>query len=347
MNQYLISPNITIMEALKAFERVSSKCLVVVDESNMLLGTVSDGDLRRAILKNPDLGIDIKEIYNKNPVLITSNDKSEDYQNIFLKNKLDVLPLVNKNNKVINVINWHDTFKEAEDRKPLNTSVVIMSGGKGTRMQPFTDVLPKPLIPIKGKTILEHIISQFLEYSINDFYLTLNFKSKIIKAYFEDLDNEYNIEFIEEKEPLGTASSLQLLPNDISSPFFVTNCDTLINLDLNDIYNFHEEGKYEITLVASATKYDIPYGTCVLNSEGELKEISEKPSFNFLVNSGMYLLNSSVMDLIPKTGKYDITTLIEDTIKAGKKVGVFPIKSEDWKDIGQWAEYKKVVEKFN
>ena len=140
---------------------------------------------------------------------------------------------------------------------------------------------------------------------------------------------------------------MKLLQNKLHETFFVTNCDTLINVDLHELYDFHISGGYEITLVASAIKYKIPYGTCLLDKNGDLRKISEKPSLNYLVNSGMYLLNPSSLNLIPAEDHYDITSLIEDSISNGKSVGVYPVKEDDWSDIGQWAEYKKVVESFS
>lgn len=347
MEKFLIKDSATILETLKQLDKVSSKCLVVVSDKNHLLGTVSGGDLRRAILLDADLERSIHLIYNKNPLTLDSTEDSHAIlKKNFIENKIDVIPVINRNNRVVEVVTFEDAFKDFK-KDPLDVSVVIMAGGKGTRMEPFTDVLPKPLIPIKDKTIIEHIICQFTEYSIKDFYLTLNFKSGVIKAFFEELNPEYNLTFLEEKIPFGTASSLQLMPKEVRSPFFVTNCDTLISLDLNELYDFHISGGYEITLVGSAIKYDIPYGTCVLNKNGDLKEISEKPSLNYLVNSGMYLVNPSALKLIPKNKHYDITSLIDDSLAAGKKVGVYPVKQDDWNDIGQWAEYKKVLAIFN
>ena len=348
MKNFLIQDTASILATLKRLDIVSSKCLVVVNENKDLLGTVSGGDLRRAILEDANLDRSINNIFNKNPITLESKDDShETLKNNFLKNKIDVIPIIDANKKVIDVVTFEDVFKEETNKRPLDASVIIMAGGKGTRMAPFTNVLPKPLIPIKEKTVIEHIISQFTDYSINDFFLTLNFKSGVIKAFFEELNPDYSLSYLEETIPLGTASSLQLIPDRVKNPFFVTNCDTLINIDLNDFYDFHMSGGYEITLVGSAIKYNIPYGTCVLNDVGDLKEISEKPSLNYLVNSGMYIVNPSALKLIPKEAHYDITTLIEDCIEGGNKVGVYPVKQDDWNDIGQWAEYKKVLEIFN
>tara|TARA_B110000438_G_C15769686_1_gene631275 strand:+ start:274 stop:1329 length:1056 start_codon:yes stop_codon:yes gene_type:complete len=351
MDKYLVNKDISLKRALEALDNIHSKCLVVVGSKNKLLGTISDGDIRRAILKNPDLERPIDTIFNKKPLTFTKDDKenlNSETRKVLLKDRISLVPILSKAGEVVEVLT-HDSIVDEpiKIKESINADVVIMSGGKGTRLKPFTDVLPKPLIPIQDKTILEHIIGQFLGYQISDFYLTLNFKSIIIKAFFEELDPEYKVNFLDEKEALGTASSLQLLPLDSKKHFFVTNCDTLIKVDLKDFYDFHINGDYDLSLIASAVKYNIPYGTCVLDKNGDLKEISEKPQFNFLVNSGMYLVNPNSLSLIPKNSHYDITDFMHDIIKNSGKVGVFPVKEDDWTDIGQWEEYKKVVKNFN
>jgi len=222
--------------------------------------------------------------------------------------------------------------------------VVIMAGGKGTRLEPFTKILPKPLVPIHEKPIIEHIIEKFTTIGIDDFHITTNYKSRILKAFFEELNPDYSLNFVKELEPLGTAGSLKLLEGKLDKPFFVTDCDILIKTDYVSLYEFHQNGRYDVTLVASAKEYVIPYGTCELNSEGHLSHINEKPKYDFLINSGLYVLNPDILSIIPENKFYHITNLIEDAQKQGKKVGVFPIDDDNWIDVGQWAEYKKVVD---
>jgi NDP-sugar pyrophosphorylase family protein len=221
-----------------------------------------------------------------------------------------------------------------------------MAGGKGTRMEPFTKVLPKPLVPINEKPIIEHIIEKFTEVGCLDFYLTLNYKGKILKAYFEELQPEYNVSFVDEKKPLGTAGSLKYLMGKFNKPFFVTNCDIIIKANYASLYDFHLKGKYDITLVASAKEYIIPYGTCELNGNGHLSHINEKPKYDFLINTGLYILNPDILKIIPNNKFYHITHLIEDVKSMGKTIGVFPIDEDEWIDIGQWAEYKKALDIF-
>jgi NDP-sugar pyrophosphorylase family protein len=227
-----------------------------------------------------------------------------------------------------------------------NVPVVIMAGGKGTRMEPFTKILPKPLVPIQEKPIIEHIIERFLDIGCSDFHLTVNYKGKILKAYFEEVQPDYQVHFVDEHEPLGTAGSLRFLDDKFNQPFFVTNCDIIIKTDYSDLYEFHQKGDYDITLVASEKEYIIPYGTCQLNKDGHLDHINEKPTYYFLINVGLYILNPDVLKLIPENKFYHITHLIEDAKNKGKKVGIFPIDDDAWVDVGEWSEYQKAVEQL-
>ena len=223
---------------------------------------------------------------------------------------------------------------------------VILCGGYGTRLLPITRSLPKPMVKVGKMPILEHIINRFCNIGCNNFHMTVNYKAKIINAYFEELSPTYNVNFIHEVNPLGTAGGLRVLNKKITKTFFVTNCDILIDADYSNIYEFHKNGKYDLTLVASAKEHIVPYGTCELNKDGHLKQINEKPKFDFLINTGFYILEPSVLELIPKNTFFHITSLIELLKREKRKVGVYPIDDEKWIDIGQWSEYKKAVEKL-
>jgi dTDP-glucose pyrophosphorylase len=340
---------ITIRQAMKKLGQSGKKCLVVIDEKNTLLGTLTDGDLRKAILKGANVGDSIFDIYQSKPtVLVEGKYELTEAKKLFIKNNFDLLPVVDDQNKLVEIILWESVFKNGTNRQneKLAVPVVIMAGGKGTRLEPFTKVLPKPLVPIHEKPIIEHIFKSFTDVGVHEFIITVNYKARILKAFFEELRPDYSVDFVEEKEPLGTAGSLKLLENRFDTPFFVTNCDIIIKTDYPDLYAFHQKHGYDITLVASMKNYIIPYGTCELNGEGQLKQINEKPEYDFLVNTGLYVLNPEVLHLIPVDKLYHITQLIEDAQKNGKKVGVYPIDDDDWIDVGQWSEYQKAVERL-
>jgi dTDP-glucose pyrophosphorylase len=335
MKDITIREDLTIRQAMKSLDKTAEKCLLVVNENNKLLGTLTDGDLRRVVLSGKGISIDISTSYNTKPTILFQNNYTiEKATQLIHDLKLNLIPIVDQNHEVVDYITWADI------------PVVIMAGGKGTRMEPFTKILPKPLVPIHDKPIIEHIIERFTGFGCTDFHLTVNYKSKILKAYFEELEPDYKVSFVEEKEPLGTAASLSYLTGKFNQAFFVTNCDIIVNIEYASLYEFHLKGDFDVTLVASTKEYIIPYGTCVLNDKGHLSHINEKPKYDFLINTGLYVLNPNVLEFIPKNKFYHITHLIEDVKNQGKKVGVYPIDDDAWIDVGQWAEYRKVLERL-
>ena len=348
----LIKDNIGIIDALRQLDETAEKVLFVVDNDTQLLGTLTDGDVRRSLLNGKSLKDTISEIYNKNPKFLYDGTYSrEKAKKICLKYKTPLLPITDRDNKLINVISWEKIFSDGEHkaikrRKKIHVPVVIMAGGKGTRLDPFTKILPKPLIPIGDKPIIELIIDKFREYGMDDFYITLNHRSKMIKAYFEEFKTKYHLTYIDEKEPLGTAGSLKYLPSKITGSFFVSNSDIIIEEDYPKILKFHEGNGNDITIVASVKDYIIPYGVCEIENGGVLSKISEKPNFSFLVNTGMYVVDSGVVPFIPAGQFYQFTQLIEEVKSRGRRIGVFPISEKSWIDIGEWEMYKQAMEKF-
>jgi len=349
MKKIVVQLGITIRQAMKNLSQSGQKCLVITDEENILLGTLSDGDLRKAILKGAAIGDSIDNFYQQKPtVLVEGKYSLSEAKKLFLQHNFDLIPIVNESGVLEDILLLESILKNGDNRQKnkLDVPVVIMAGGKGTRMEPFTKILPKPLVPVYEKPIIEHIIERFKNIGCSDFHLTVNYKGRILKAYFEELQPDYRIKFVEEQEPLGTAGSLRFLDGKFSHPFFVTNCDIIIKTDYVSLYEFHQKGVYDITLVASAKEYIIPYGTCELNSDGHLSNINEKPHYDFLINTGLYVLNPDVLELIPENKFYHITHLIEDAKNLGKKIGVFPIDEDAWIDVGQWAEYRRAIDQL-
>jgi len=350
MKDITIHPRATIREAMEALGKVSEKVLLVVDDEQALLGALSDGDIRRYILRGGDLSGTIQGAYQADPIFVFQDDYDiERIKQILTKNRIVLIPILHKNRKIIDFVTWETVFGNNRDseKQKLDASVVIMAGGRGTRLEPFTKVLPKPLIPVGGKPVIDHIIDRFRAYGASEFYLTIHHKSKILRAYFDEKSPDYSIGFAEEDEPRGTAGSLKLLKGKLNKPFFVSNCDIIIETDYADIFRFHKKNGYDITLVASAKQYNIPYGICELNGKGSLKRIQEKPEYSFLVNTGMYVLNPDVIDIIPDEGLFHITHLMDKVKENSGSIGVYPVSEKAWIDVGQWAEYRnalKVIE---
>jgi len=344
--KYLISPNSSIKESLKKMNKAVSKCLIVTDNKMNLLGTLSDGDIRNAFLKGKTIKNKIDSIYFNNPVFLNKGSiKSELINKFFKKNNIFIVPIIDTNRKVVDAITIKDFFHNRDNidkKNKFSLDLVIMAGGKGQRMQPFTNILPKPLIPIKGKPVIERIIENFNDVKIKNIFLSINYKSNILKAFFSQNKLKNKITYIEEKKPMGTCSSIRKLIGKIKKPFFVSNCDIIVNANYEDIYKYHTVNKNDLTIIVSTKEYKIPYGVCKIDNKSELVTIDEKPKFDFLVNIGLYILNPENIKLIPLKKKYDFTDLITDMKKNNKKIGVYPIHEESWFDVGQWNEFRKV-----
>jgi dTDP-glucose pyrophosphorylase len=339
-----------IKDALKQLEETERKTLFVVDDENRLIGTLTDGDIRRWILSEGSLDGMVESVCNTQPYVVCKNYDPEQIKQVMLDKKIGCIPVVNDRRDIVEVLFWENLFGEGLARKPakpIGLPVVIMAGGKGTRLDPFTKILPKPLIPLGDKTVIEIIIDSFVDCGIGKFYISVNYKSKIIKSYFEELEPAYAIEYIHEDKPLGTAGSLRYLSHKLDSSLIVTNCDIIIKADYHDIVEYHAINDNDITLVASLKNYNIPYGVCEIENGGALKCIQEKPEYIFLVNTGMYVLKPETLELIPENEFFHITHLIEKVQAAGGKVGVYPISDKSWIDTGEWAEYKKALGHIN
>jgi dTDP-glucose pyrophosphorylase/CBS domain-containing protein len=345
MKNYLLNLNHKIKEALLRLEKNNGKCLIVVDKDNLLKGTITDGDVRRALLIGADINSSIKKYIRTKPYFI-KNFKSQFNTDtlergtkleILKKTKnthIDIIPVVDKNKKVVDLIFSKELNKFSLNKKLKNISTLIMAGGKGLRLQPFTNYFPKPLTPVNDKTAIEIIIDAFSKYDIKKFFISLNYKKNLIKSYLRE-NKIPNLHFIEEKKELGTAGPISLLKGKVKSDFFVINCDTIVSLNLEKFYDFHKKNNFKISLVAASKKFTLSYGSCKIKKNGELKIIEEKPSINYLANIGLYLLKPEIVRLIPKNSSFEMDTLIKKVNKAGGRVGVFPINEENWKDIGQ------------
>jgi len=348
MNQIIksisISIDTTILEALKKMDAAKRKLLIVTKDDSIFCGLLSIGDIQRAIIKGVVISEPIVKIIREDITVASNTDDIEELKARMRARRNEFMPIVDAENKVVKVLFWEDLFEQKIIKKELNLPVVIMAGGKGTRLKPLTNVIPKPLIPIHKKTIIEDIMDRFVDFGCNDFYLSVNYKADMIKYYLQELNNpQYNLAYFQEAKPLGTAGSLTLLKDKINQTFFVSNCDILVDDSYEEILKYHKEHQNEITIVAALKDFSIPYGTLETSEEGFLTSISEKPNFNFKINTGMYIVEPHLLDEIPQDTFYHITHLIEKIISRSGKVGVFPITEGSWSDIGTWNEYLNAI----
>ena len=344
---FLLPQTHTIRQAMEQLEKTEEKIVFVVDEESRLVGSLTDGDIRRWILSDGDLKAEVHRICNRNPYVAKEGFAIEQVRAEMINGNFGCVPVIGPSREVVQLVFWKQLFQgevAVKSKRQLNLPVVIMAGGRGTRLAPFTNVLPKPLIPVGDKTIIELIIDQFLPYGLDQFHLSINYKSKILKSFFEELTPEYSVSFLEEREPRGTAGALRALYLPVPQNLIVTNCDIVIEADLAELVSFHQDNDYDLTLVASLKDYNIPYGVCELEKGGSLARIKEKPQYNFLINTGMYVVRRDRLDLIPEETKCDMTDLIEKIKHAGGRIGVFPIGENAWTDTGEWTEYRKALD---
>jgi dTDP-glucose pyrophosphorylase len=332
---------------MEQLEKTEEKIVFVVDAELRLIGSLTDGDIRRWILSDGDLKAEVIRVCNCSPRVAEEGFDVELLRAEMLNGNLGCVPVVNPAREIVHLVFWTELFQSEVETKPrprLDLPVVIMAGGRGTRLAPFTNVLPKPLIPMGDRTVIEIIIDQFLPYGLDRFHLSVNYKSKILKSFFEELSPTYSVAFLEEKEPRGTAGALRALYAPTHENLIVTNCDIVIQADLGELVSFHAANNYDLTLVASLKDYSIPYGVCELERGGSLARIKEKPQYSFLVNTGMYVVRRNRLDLIPEEARCDMTDFIERIQQAGGRIGVFPIGENAWIDTGEWAEYRKAID---
>jgi len=328
----------SVLEAMKQIEATGRQMLMVA-ENNILKAIITDGDVRRHLLRGGKLGDKVQDIANYNPRYIYEKDK-EHYREIMKKWSILSLPVVNDKFEIQSIVFVHD-YEIGRDHS-VSAPVVIMAGGLGTRLHPYTKILPKPLIPIGEIPITEHIINRFMEYKCNEFHLIVNHKKNMIKAYFSDDEKDYKLEFHDEAVPLGTGGGLSLLKGMLKTTFFLTNCDVLIRANYKEIYDFHKQNGNMITIVAAYKHFTIPYGIINLDSNGEIDTMVEKPEYSFLTNTGFYVVEPEVLSALEDNKAIGFPDIIEQQKGLGKKIGVFPVSEKCWLDMGQLEELEEM-----
>ncbi|MBP3193950.1 sugar phosphate nucleotidyltransferase [Natronogracilivirga saccharolytica] len=345
----IIDQSAAVKDALVKLEKNEQKILFVVENGNRLIGSLTDGDIRRWILKDGPLNASVEKVCFKGTFFVKTGYDLVQVKEGMRERNITYVPVVDDNHEIKEFLLYDKLFNNRVTKRPghlVDADVVIMAGGKGTRLEPFTRVLPKPLIPVGDKTILEYIISKFLPYQVDTFYLSLGHKANIIRSYFEELSPDYKISYLIENKPLGTVGALKKLEGKTNGEIILTNCDIIIEADYADLLKHHKDAGNDMTMVSSLKNYSIPYGVCKVSSDGKLVSLEEKPEYDLLVNTGMYVLNSDLLRYIPDDEFFHITDLI-DKISDSHKIGIYPISENSWIDVGEWIEYKKAVEKLS
>ncbi|KOS66768.1 alcohol dehydrogenase [Lysinibacillus contaminans] len=325
---------------MEIINKTALQFAVVVDEQNHLLGTVTDGDIRRGILRGEGLDVPIRSIMNENPISAKSGQNASKYKQLMKIKKLKQLPITNEHNQIVDVLFIDDLSINTNENQ-----VILMLGGLGTRLRPLTNDIPKPMLRVGNKPIVETIVDGFKQYGYSNFIFSVNYKKEVIQNYFQSGEAlGITIDYIEEQKRMGTAGALSLIEHRPSEPFFVMNGDLLTQVNFDQLMQFHSEQNSVATMCVREYEFQIPYG--VIETKGtDLISIKEKPVHRSFVNAGIYVLSPEVFDYIPNDTYYDMPTLFETLIEYGMKTSVFPIH-EYWLDIGQVDDFHRANQKY-
>lgn len=333
--------NSTIRDALKIIDNGKLKLALIVNKNEKLIGIISDGDIRRGLLKGLDLNSSIETIVFKTPTVANITDKKKDILALALSKKLHQIPIIDNSGKIVGIQEIEELIKPNIKKN----KVILMVGGLGTRLRPLTENTPKPMLKVGSKPILQTIVEKFAEYGYKNIIMCVNYKSHIIQDYFKD-GKEFgvNIEYILEKQRMGTAGALSLLKDKPSEPFFVMNGDLLTNINFEHLDDYHTQTGSIGTMCVREYDFQVPYG--VVNIEdSKVVSIEEKPIHKFFVSAGIYMLSPNILEYIPKDKFYDMPTLFEKLINENKNIVSFPLR-EYWLDIGRIEEYRKANEEY-
>lgn len=347
LNKFIGDESLTIVDAMAKIDENAKGILFIQDKNEKLIGTLTDGDIRRWILKSGEVSAKVTEAMNKTPKFILK-DRKKDAVKIMKEKNITAIPIISNEGKIEDVILLSDIEHHQEARGDLSgVSVVVMAGGKGTRLYPYTKILPKPLVPIGDTPIVERIMNYYSDFGIKTFYMTVNYKRAMIRSYFDDIKKNYSIKYIEEDKPLGTGGSIKLIEDKFECPLFVTNCDALVLADYYEIYQYHLNSGNDITMVSALKNFQVPYGVMHTGDNGILESMEEKPKLSYFINTGMYIINPDIIELIPEGMMFHMTHLVEKVMEQGGKVGTYPVSEDSFLDMGEFDEMKRMEEKLH
>lgn len=336
-----ITPQASIRDAIEAIDRGVMQIALVATADARLIGTISDGDIRRAFLKGKSLEDPIDELYNPNPVIGHINQPQEDLVQLALAHGLKQLPMLDDNGQLIGIEYIADHLHGPRKSNP----VILMAGGLGTRLRPLTLDTPKPMLTVGSKPILETILESFIRYGFQNFYISVNYKSEKIREYFGNGERYgISITYLNENERLGTAGALSLLPEGIDQPLLVMNGDLLTNVNFEHLLNYHQLAKSKATMCVREYQLQVPYGVVHTNG-ATISEIREKPTQKFFVNAGIYVLEPEILQRIPQKTYFDMPELYQQLLDDREKVCSFPIK-DYWMDIGQPNDFEQANQEY-
>ena len=341
IQKFIGKPGISISEAMRGIDSNANGILFLVDEQGRLSGCITDGDIRRFLLAGGKMDEKAIKAANRNPKVATN---PADAKALYHEKNYVVIPVLDSEGIITDLYNGNGLSPKIKNA--LNIPVVINAGGRGTRLDPFTKVLPKPLIPVGDYPIIELIMKEYQSYSCDKFHIIVNYKRDLIKAYFKDNDNHYNITWYDEEMPLGTGGGLSLLKHKFDDTFFFANCDVLLTANYERMFEFHKENGNAITMICAYKNMTIPYGIVEMGKNGMIEGMKEKPVMSFLTNTGIYIVEPDVALDVQDNVAVGFPDIVQMEKERGRKVAVFPVSENDWMDMGQLSELEKMRNKL-
>ena len=338
---FIGADSLTLVQAMQKIDENTNGILFLVNNANQLIGCITDGDIRRFLLAGGRIEDSVTRAANMHPKYAYT---VEEARNLYHKRDFIVIPILDENRHIVDL--FTGSGKAKEKHVALSIPVVINAGGRGTRLDPFTRVLPKPLIPVGDLPIIEHIMKEFQSYSCEEFHVIVNYKKELMKAYFAESENRYDIKWYDEMNPLGTGGGLSLLRGRINEAFFFTNSDNLLQANYERMLEFHKENGNVITMVCAYKNFSIPYGVVEMGVNGKIENMKEKPLVSFLANTGTYIVEPKVLNDIEDNVAIGFPDVVEKQRKNGRKVAVFPVSESEWMDMGQLNELEKMRKKL-
>lgn len=339
ITKHIIQKNEQVREALKKLDILGfDTILFVADDSNRLIGSLTDGDLRRGFIKGLGFENSILDFIQANPAFISEDENAVEKLEEYKRKNFKLVPVLNNKNQIVDIVN----FRTRTTIIPADA--VLMAGGEGKRLRPFTETTPKPLLKVGGKPIIEYNIDRLAQVGIKNIHLSINYLGEQLEAYFGDgSGKELNIKYIKENKPMGTIGSVLLADKLEHDDVLVMNSDLLTNIDFVDFYRTFKSSNADMAVAATSYNVDIPYAVLEADVEQRVRSLKEKPRYTYFSNAGIYLLKKSVLNLIPKDTFFDITDLMDKILAMDKKLVTFPINGY-WLDIGKHEDFAKAQE---
>ena len=337
IEQYIAKDTLSVSEAMRDIDKNAGGILFLTGENDKLTGCITDGDIRRFLLKGGKMDDPAIKAANLHPKVARSLNEAA---KLYHEKYWIVIPVLDDKGTIIDL--FTGSKDQVKSRASLNTPVVINAGGRGTRLDPYTRVIPKPLIPVGELPIIELIMKEYQTYSCNNFHIIVNYKKELIKAYFAENEEPYNITWHDEKKPLGTGGGLSLLRGIFNDTFFFANCDALLTANYERMIQFHKEHHNTITMICAYKNMTLPYGIVDMGVNGTIEKMQEKPLMSFLTNTGIYIVEPEVINDIPNNTPMGFPDIVELERQKGRNVAVFPVGESDWMDMGQLSELEKM-----